>query len=74
METIYDIQQLLKNYGTILYTGNRLADIHLMESDIQELYQYQFISKEDYMKAIVILKHEAARLDKKKGAGETWKK
>jgi len=66
METIYDIRQLLKKYGTIVYTGNRLADIHLMETDIKELYQYEFIHKDAYAKAIVILKHEAARLQKEK--------
>ncbi|MBM7569670.1 YqgQ family protein [Aquibacillus albus] len=60
METVFDVQQLLKKYGTIIYIGDRLADLELMEDEIKELYQSQFISAKDYQKAVLILKREAA--------------
>ncbi|NAP01271.1 DUF910 family protein [Halomonas sp. MG34] len=31
MKTIYDVQQLLKRYGSFVYTGDRLGDLELME-------------------------------------------
>ena len=32
MRTIYDVQQLLKRFGTIIYIGDRLADLELIEA------------------------------------------
>ncbi|WP_028783210.1 YqgQ family protein [Thalassobacillus devorans] len=61
MRTIYDVQQLLKKFGTFIYIGNRLADLELMEEEIKQLYQAQCISKEDYQMAIFLLRSEAAR-------------
>ena len=37
MKTIYDIQQYLKKFGAIIYTGDRIADLQLMEMEVQEL-------------------------------------
>lgn len=67
METIYDVRQLLKNFGTIIYIGNRLADIELMEYEIKELYQIQCIETKEYQKALLLLRREAARLRDEKG-------
>ncbi|MFG6114339.1 Uncharacterized protein YqgQ [Thalassobacillus cyri] len=61
MRTIYDIQQLLKKFGTFIYIGNRLADLELMEEEIKQLHQAQCISNEDYQMAILLLRSEAAR-------------
>ncbi|GAB3051125.1 YqgQ family protein [Virgibacillus ainsalahensis] len=62
METIYDIQQMLRRYGTFIYTGNRFGDLELMEMEINEMYQFQFISKTDYMQARLLLRKEITRL------------
>ncbi|UOQ93733.1 YqgQ family protein [Halobacillus shinanisalinarum] len=68
MRTIYDIQQLLKQFGTFIYVGDRLAELELMEQEIQELNQAQFITKEDYQMAILLLRTEIARMrDERKG-------
>lgn len=58
MKTIYDIQQLLKQFGTIIYIGERVADLELMEAEIKELYQSQLIDTKDYQSAILLLRHE----------------
>ncbi|NWN97805.1 MAG: YqgQ family protein [Bacillus sp. (in: Bacteria)] len=47
MKTIYDIQQLLKQFGTIIYVGDRLADLQLMESEVTELFRSQLIDIKD---------------------------
>lgn len=56
MKTYYDVMQLLKRYGTIIYTGDPKADIELMEEEIRELYRLQFISPKEYAAALLILR------------------
>ncbi|WP_273832823.1 YqgQ family protein [Guptibacillus sedimenti] len=58
MKTFYDIQQLLKRYGMIVYTGSRLGDLGLMEDEVQELYDMKILEKEDYLVARMILRNE----------------
>ena len=58
MKTIYDIQQLLKKYGTIIYVGQRLSDLQLMEAELKELYQSQLIETRDFQTALFLLRHE----------------
>lgn len=65
MKTIYDIQQLLKRFGTIIYIGDRVADLELMEEEVKELYKAQFIDIKDYQTAILLLRHEAQMLREK---------
>jgi uncharacterized protein YqgQ len=58
MKTLYDVMQLLKSFGTVIYTGDRLADLDLMEDEIKELYKQQFISAKDYSSALLILRQK----------------
>ncbi|WP_431798842.1 YqgQ family protein [Halobacillus andaensis] len=68
MKTIYDVQQLLKKFGTFIYVGDRLAELELMEDEIQTLYEAQCVTKEEYSMAILLLRSEIAVLrDKQKG-------
>jgi uncharacterized protein YqgQ len=58
MKTIYDIQQFLKGYGTIIYVGDRLADLELMEEEVKELYFSQLIDVKEFQSALLLLRHE----------------
>ncbi|WP_075982299.1 YqgQ family protein [Bacillus massilinigeriensis] len=58
MKSIYDIQQLLKRFGTIIYVGDRIGDLDLMEAEIKELYQAKFIEPIEYQTAILLIRHE----------------
>ncbi|HEK9101510.1 YqgQ family protein [Bacillus pfraonensis] len=58
MISIYDIQQLLKKFGTIIYTGDRIADLQLMQDELRELNQSQLIESKDYQTALFLLKQE----------------
>ncbi|MBV7507476.1 YqgQ family protein [Bacillus sp. sid0103] len=58
MKTIYDIQQLLKRFGTIIYIGDRVADLELLEMELKELYQSQLIEPREFQNALLILRHE----------------
>ncbi|MGJ9456967.1 YqgQ family protein [Oceanobacillus sp. CF4.6] len=68
MNSIYDIQQLLKRYGTFIYTGDRVGDLNLMEMEIDELYQMKFIKIQEYQMAKLLLLREKNRIAGNKGA------
>ena len=58
MKSVYEIQQYLKKFGTIIYMGDRLADLEMMEAELRELFHSQLIEIRDYQTAILILKQE----------------
>lgn len=58
MKTLYDVQQLLKRFGTIIYTGDRLADIEMMQDEITLLFKEKLIEVQDYQTAMLVLKRE----------------
>jgi len=69
LKTIYDIQQFLKKYGTVIYIGDRLADLELMESELKELFQSQLIETKEYQSALLLLRHEI-QLEKEKNVNK----
>lgn len=58
MKTLYDVQQLLKRFGIIIYLGKRLYDIELMMIELKSLYQNGLIEQDDYLTAELILRRE----------------
>ncbi len=65
MKTIYDIQQFLKKFGTIIYVGDRVATLELMGEEVQELYRSQLMEAKDYQTAMLLLRQEI-RLEKER--------
>jgi uncharacterized protein YqgQ len=62
MKNIYEIQQFLKRFGTIIYVGDRVADLELMEEELKELHRSQLIEKKDFETAILLIRHEIRML------------
>ncbi|KZN96327.1 cytosolic protein [Aeribacillus pallidus] len=58
MKTIYDIQQLLKRFGTIIYIGDRVADLELMEEEVKQLFESQLINAKEFEMAMLLLRRE----------------
>lgn len=58
MRTLYDVQQLLKQFGIIVYLGKRLYDIEMMKIELEALYQNGLIDKDNCLSAEMILRHE----------------
>ena len=58
MKTLYDVQQLLKQFGIIIYIGKRLYDIEVMKIELEKLYDNGLIDKDDYTTAELILRRE----------------
>jgi len=64
MKNMYDVMQLLKRYGTYIYTTDRLSDLLLMEDEIRELYNSHVLETQDFQMAILILRSERSRLNR----------
>ncbi len=56
MKTIYDVQQLLMKYGTLIYIGDRLADLDMMEEELREMYLMQLLDVHDYKLGHLLIK------------------
>ncbi|MGX7059297.1 ROK family glucokinase [Vagococcus humatus] len=61
MQTLYDVQQLLKKFGIYVYVGKRLWDIEMMGIELESLYQAGLIQPVTYAAAKHVLtqEHEA---------------
>lgn len=68
IKTVYDVQQLLKRFGIIIYVGERLSDLELMDSEVKELYKMGLIQKDDFQMALLILRMEIGK-EKSRGKG-----
>ncbi|EOT28522.1 YqgQ family protein [Enterococcus saccharolyticus] len=58
METLYDVQQLFKQFGLYIYVGKRIYDIELMAIELQKLFEARLIDRETYFTARGILNRE----------------
>ncbi|GKV54293.1 hypothetical protein NCCP2222_02400 [Sporosarcina sp. NCCP-2222] len=58
MKSYYDVLQFLKRFGTFIYTGDSQSDLEMMTAELKELHDNGLIMKEDYLKAILILRAE----------------
>nr|WP_278925214.1 YqgQ family protein [Streptococcus canis] len=72
MKTLYDVQQLLKNFGIFIYLGKRLYDIEMMKIELRRLYDSGLLDKDDYFNAELILRREhRLELEKEGQANES---
>ena len=54
--TLYDVQQLLKEFNVYVYVGKRLYDIELIAIELDHLYQAGFVYKSTYIKAKIVIR------------------
>lgn len=58
MKKLYDVQQLLKQFGIVIYMGKRLYDIEMMQIELHRIYEAGLIDRVDYMAAELVLRRE----------------
>ncbi|PMD73415.1 YqgQ family protein [Companilactobacillus nuruki] len=63
--TLYDVQQLLKRYGTFVHVGKRIWDIELMFIEVKRLYESGVIDKQTFIRAQLVLKREHRKEEEK---------
>jgi uncharacterized protein YqgQ len=63
MNSFQDVRLLLKRFGTFIYTGDRLADLDLMEDELRELHDNKFIEPIEFQKALLLIKKEQTKLE-----------
>lgn len=49
------MQQLLKQFGFIIYFKDKDDMYEMMKQEIKSLYQYELISKNDFLQCILII-------------------
>ena len=54
--TLYDVQQLLKEFNVFVYVGKRLYDIELMAIELDNLYQSGVVDNSTYTKGVNCIK------------------
>lgn len=54
----YDVQQLLKRFGSYVYMGNRLWDIEMTGVELKKMHEAGLIDDSTYIHAKLILRHE----------------
>lgn len=63
MNNLYDVQQLLKKFGYIIYFKNEEDQLEMMEQEIKAMYQSMLIDKETFLQARLIINQR--RIEKK---------
>ncbi|WP_461239711.1 YqgQ family protein [Paucilactobacillus sp. N302-9] len=58
MKTLYDVQQLLKQFGVYVYVGKRVYDIELMALELDNLFKAGVVEQDLYTRAKLVLRHE----------------
>lgn len=61
MKTFYDVQQLLRRFGILIYLGNRLYDIDMSRIELAKVYENGLIDRQEFLQADLILRREHAR-------------
>lgn len=66
MKSMIDVYQLLKQYGTYIYTGDRYGDLQLIHEELQELYKSNMLEPKLYQTAVLLIRQEERRLKAEK--------
>ena len=63
INNFYDVQQLLKQFGFIIYFKDKQDMLEMMEQEIKAMYQSMLIDKETFLQARLIINQR--RIEKK---------
>lgn len=58
MKNFYDLLQLLKEYGIVVYMKDKKQRLDLIEFEFRELYRTNIIEKEKFLVGIAIINKE----------------
>ncbi|MCF6094159.1 YqgQ family protein [Microaerobacter geothermalis] len=61
--SIFHLKELLREFRVLIYTGDPLGDLWLMEEELRELYQMKLISDIQYQQGIQVIRKETKKLE-----------
>lgn len=61
IDNFYDVLQLLKQFGFIIYFKDKKDMYEMMEQEIKSLYDYNLISKDEYLKCRLIISQRRSK-------------
>ncbi|EJF1299646.1 YqgQ family protein [Staphylococcus pseudintermedius] len=51
LNTFYDVLQLLKKFGFIIYFDNKGDTLEMIEQEIQTLYRHELITRDEFVQS-----------------------
>ncbi|MGJ5681426.1 YqgQ family protein [Staphylococcus equorum] len=55
INNFYDVLQLLKKFGFIIYFKDKNDMYEMMEQEIKSLHDYKLLTNDEYLKCILII-------------------
>lgn len=55
INNFYDVLQLLKKFGFIIYFKDKNDMYEMIEQEIKSLYDYKLLTNDEYLKCILII-------------------
>lgn len=63
LNTFYDVLQLLKKYGFIIYFDNKDDMLEMIEQEIQTLYRHKLITREEFLQSKLLINQRRMNRD-----------
>lgn len=57
----FDINEFLRRFGILIYTGDPEGDLLLIEDELREMRRLGMIDNEEYLQALAALKERVRR-------------
>ncbi|MGV3244034.1 YqgQ family protein [Staphylococcus sp. 11261D007BR] len=55
LNTFYDVLQLLKKYGYIIYLDKEEDRLVMIETEIENLYQHELLTRDQYVQSKLLI-------------------
>ncbi|GGA54874.1 hypothetical protein GCM10007416_30100 [Kroppenstedtia guangzhouensis] len=62
LRNMVDLRNLLRQYGLMVYTGDRMGDLDLMESELDDLHRAGLLEREIFLQAKMLIHSEKRRM------------
>ena len=63
LNTFYDVLQLLKKYGFIIYFDKKDDMLEMIEQEIQTLYRHELITREEFLQSKLLINQRRMNRD-----------
>ncbi len=72
IKEVYEVIDILKQFGIFVYTGHRYSDYILIQMELEELYKSGVIPQRTYLESMVVMNRNIAKLKNKREVQEKF--